>query len=213
MKLNILFMLMACLMVSCGSGSTSNKAQTGEAESSAVIDGNTTGERNVDLSASGIHWKGFKPGGGHHGTISLKKGTLMLRDNAITGGNFVVDMNSIVCEDLEDAESNGKLVGHLKSPDFFDVEKYPEGVFTITSVNGSGDQLNVTGNLTLKDVTKSITFPAMVSGSGPYTVTVPAFTIDRTQWNVNYGSKNIFKNLKDQFINDEIEISVKIVTE
>lgn len=206
------FIVMAGFLASCG-GQQGDKAKTGEAQEVSVTSGDIT--LNVDLAASNVEWVGTKPTGKHHGTINLSSGELMLTDGTIVGGKFTIDMNSIVDLDLTDAESNGKLVGHLKSADFFDVEKYHTSVFEITSVavvEGSADAThNITGNLTMKDVTKSITFPAMVTISEEgVTAKTPAFVIDRTQWNVQYGSKSLFANLKDNFINDEISLNINL---
>ena len=107
------------------------------------------------------------------------------------------------------------MEGHLKSADFFDVEKYPEGKFTITGVeelSGSEYTHKISGNLELKEAVKNISFDATISKDGDtYTAKTATFTIDRTQWGVNYGSKNIFKDLKDAFINDDMEITITLV--
>ncbi|MBW6489771.1 MAG: YceI family protein [Lentimicrobium sp.] len=204
--------VIAGFIASCG-GPQGEKAKTGEAQEVSVKSGEIT--INVDLQTSNVEWVGTKPTGKHNGTISLSSGELMLTDGSIVGGKFMIDMNSIVNLDLTDEESNGKLVGHLKSEDFFEVESYPTSVFEITSVavlEGNADAThNITGNLTMKDVTKSITFPAMVtiSDSG-VSASSPAFIIDRVQWNVKYGSKSLFANLKDNFINDEISLSINL---
>lgn len=171
----------------------------------------------VDLSKSTISWKGFKPGGEHFGKLGIKSGELSVEGNMIKSGSFVLDMNNIVCEDLRDETTNAKLVGHLKSADFFDTEKFPEGKFTITKVKEvTGDPAHnyvINGNLELKGITKNIAIPAKISNDGmTYKAVVAPFAINRTEWGVNYGSKNIFKNLKDSFINDDIEVSLEIET-
>lgn len=206
------FIAVAAFLASCG-GPQGDKAQTGEAQEVSVKSGDVT--LNVDLAASNVEWIGTKPTGQHNGTISISEGNLLLANGAVVGGKFTIDMNSIVCLDLTDATDNGKLVGHLKSPDFFEVETYPTAVFEITSaeaVQGNPAAThNITGNLTMKNVTKSITFPAMVTVSDDgVTASTPAFLIDRTQWNVQYGSKTLFANLKDNFINDEISLVINL---
>ncbi len=206
------FFLLATFAVACG-GPQGEKAQTGDAQEVTADKGDVT--MNVDVAASKVEWTGAKPTGQHNGTIAISEGSLMLTDGNIVGGKFTIDMNSIVDLDLTSAEDNGKLVGHLKSPDFFDSEKYPTAVFVITSVevlSGNADATHkITGNLTMKDATKSVTFPAKVSLEGnTLTATTPDFVIDRTQWNVQYGSKTIFDNLKDKFINDEIGLKISL---
>ncbi len=206
-------LIIAASIAACG-GPQGDKAQTGDAQEVSATTGDVT--MKVDAAASSIEWVGAKPTGEHNGTISISEGDLMLKDGNVVGGKFVIDMNSIVNKDLTSAEDNGKLVGHLKSPDFFDTEKYPTAVFEITAaaaVSGNPDAThNITGNLTMKDATKSITFPAKVSiVDNKLTASTPAFLIDRTQWNVQYGSKTIFDNLKDKFINDEISLKINLV--
>lgn len=204
--------IVAGLIASCG-GPQGEKAETSEAQEVSVKSGDIT--LQVDRVSSNVEWVGAKPTGQHNGIVDLQGGELMLSDGSIVGGNFTIDMNSIKNMDLTSEEDNAKLVGHLKSSDFFDVEKYPTAVFQITSVEpltGNAEaNHNITGNLTMKDVTKSITFPAMVTvNDNLVTATTPAFVIDRTQWNVQYGSKTLFKNLQDKFINDEISLSINL---
>ena len=197
----------------------SNKNQknmTSDAQEISVKNGDVLLIANP--ASSNIEWEGAKPTGRHNGTISLQNGELMLTDGAIVGGKFIIDMNSINNMDLKDADDNAKLVGHLKSPDFFDVEKYPTAVFQITSVepiSGNADAShNITGNLTMKEITKSISFPAMITiNDANVTATSNAFVIDRTLWNVQYGSKTLFKELKDKFINDEISLKINLSAE
>jgi polyisoprenoid-binding protein YceI len=213
-KLSI-FILLTGIAFACG-GPQGEKAQTGGAQEVTATKGDVT--MNVDIAASKVEWTGAKPTGQHHGTIAISEGSLMLTDGNIVGGKFTIDMKSIVDLDLTSAEDNAKLVGHLKSPDFFDAEKYPTAVFVITSVealSGNAEATHkITGNLTMKDATKSVTFPAKVSLEGnTLNASTPDFVIDRTQWNVQYGSKTIFNDLKDKFINDEIGLKISLSAE
>lgn len=210
-KILSLFLLTG-IVAACG-GPQGDKAKTGEAQEVSATTGDVS--MKIDNAASTIDWTGAKPTGKHNGTIGISEGNLMLTDGNIVGGKFTIDMNSIVNLDLTSAEDNGKLVGHLKSPDFFDAAKYPTAVFEITSseaVSGNANAThNITGNLTMKDVTKSITFPVNVVIDGnQLKANTPEFLIDRTQWNVQYGSKTIFDNLKDKFINDEIALKISL---
>ncbi len=213
MKTYYLFILSALLFLSCGQQSK-NKTEASDAQEAAPAEGQ---KLMVDTAASSIHWTGFKPGGHHSGTLGIKSGELYIEGTTLKSGSFILDMNAIVCEDIKDADMSQKLVGHLKSADFFDVEKYPEGQFIITGsqeLSKGTDSLNVkiSGNLNLKDVSKNISFDATIKKDGHnYVATTAPFSIDRIQWGVNYGSKNIFKDLKDSFINDEIEIRLVII--
>ncbi len=179
----------------------------------------TANKMAVNTNESLVNWLGKKPGGEHNGTVKLTEGTIQLAGNEISGGSFVIDMNSIVNLDLKDEGMNQRLVGHLKSSDFFDVEKYPTASFVITKVSRlkstTSAALKVThrieGDLTIKGITKSIVFDAHVSNAGGKLVaTTESFVIDRTLWTVNYQSKSVFAELKDQFINDNITLSVKL---
>lgn len=214
MKMYNYFIALALILAvsACGGKSSGNKTEASAAKEVAVAEGQ---DLVVDLSASTINWKGFKPGGSHYGVLSLKSGELYIDGGALKSGTFVIDMNSINVEDLEAGKGKEQLEGHLKNADFFDVEKYPEGKFTITGVeelSGSEYTHKISGNLELKEAVKNISFDATISKDGDtYTAKTATFTIDRTQWGVNYGSKNIFKDLKDAFINDDMEITITLV--
>ena len=168
---------------------------------------------NVDLSASLLAWKGTKPGGAHNGTVALKESTLVVENGEIKSGEFVVDMGSIKNLDIENAEYGAKLVGHLTSPDFFDIATYTTAKFVITSTENEGGKVLVTGNLTIKDVTKSISIPAtLTEENGVSIFKSEKFNIDRADFNVKYGSKKFFDNLKDKFIDDLVEMSFEVKT-
>lgn len=220
MKKFIQFFLVIVLMTSflaCNSGGV--KTASSEAKDAGQVDFDQA--YNVNAETSIIEWEGYKPTGQHHGTIKLSSGELKVKDGNLVGGEFVIDMNSIVDLDLEDPEYNAKLVGHLKSADFFEVETYPTAKFVITSVqavdtvlskNEKGDFIpthSITGNLTLKANTKSITFNAMLKLDGDrFEAKTNQFFIDRAEWNVRYGSRKFFDDLKDNFINDEMGIAI-----
>jgi polyisoprenoid-binding protein YceI len=166
----------------------------------------------VNKDASTIAWKGFKPTGTHTGTIAIENGVLDVANGNIVGGTFLIDMNSIVVTDIPaEDEKNAKLTGHLKSPDFFDAEKYPSAGFTITGLEEVEGKMMLSGNLSLKDAKNNVTFPVSVTNeNGVVTLTSETFTIDRSKWNVQYGSKSFFDNLGDKFINDDIELKVSV---
>ncbi|KGO90217.1 YceI family protein [Flavobacterium suncheonense] len=177
---------------------------------------------NIKLSAdtqqSVIRWTGSKPTGKHNGTISIKEGDVTVKDGQILTGTFVLDMNSITVTDLKPEDGKEDLEAHLKgtsakngADDFFNVKKYPTGKFVITKVADENGKTVVYGNLTLKNVTKAVNFPATVVASDTLvTIDSEPLVINRTYWNINYGSKSVFKNLADKFINDEVEIKVNV---
>lgn len=200
------------MLFSCA-GPEGKKASISEAD---TIIANTEGadRHSVDLATSQVEWKGFKPTGQHNGTLSLKSGILYVKENTPVGGEFVIDMKSLKVLDIEDPEYNGKLTGHLNSPDFFDVTNHPEANFVITQIvrsKESNTTYELTGNLTIKGITKSLGFKANVAIAGDkVNSTTPEFTIDRAAYDIKYKSKKFFDDLKDDFINDEIALVIKL---
>lgn len=197
----------------CNNAPEGDKANTGEAQENKT---NVVAAKDyaVDVAASSLGWEGAKPAGKHEGTLMLKSGNLSVKGGEIVGGNFIIDMNSIKCTDLPEGKA-GDLEGHLKNEDFFDVPNHPEAKFEITEVAqgdaGTGVQ-KLTGNLTIKGISKSISFDTNVKVDGDHaTATAAQFTIDRTEWDVKYGSKKIFKDLGDKFINDDMGISINLI--
>ena len=160
-------------------------------------------------SKSVLEWTGKKVTGEHHGKINLKEGTFTIDDNKVTNGKFVIDMTSITNSDLE-GEWNQKLIGHLKSDDFFGVENYPEAVLVL---KGNSKLVNnkakLKGDLTIKGITHPVEFEAT-----QYENTFKAsLTVDRTLYNVRYGSGKFFDNLGDKTIYDDFTLDVEIVAE
>jgi polyisoprenoid-binding protein YceI len=200
--------------VSCNNSPDADKVEAGDAIEAQA---GTGAELKADANATVIEWIGSKPvGGQHHGTISLKEGSLTIDNNNITGGKFVFDLNSLTPKD-QDSTGNAKMQGHLLSPDFLDVAQYPDGTFELVSVTPGVDAATVTnkdathmvtGNLTLKGVTKSISFPAKVEASNDRVEAHATFNIDRTQWNINYNSD---ASIKDKFISKEINLTLHLV--
>ncbi|TDQ30295.1 YceI family protein [Tenacibaculum caenipelagi] len=165
----------------------------------------------ANVAESTVNWKGEKPTGSHVGVVSLEKGTIEIENGLVKSGEFVIDMNSISCTDLEAGKGKEDLEGHLKNGDFFDVEKFPTAKFEVSSSELKDGKVHVTGNLTLRDVTKSITIPATVTEADNMVVfKSDAFSIDRTDFGVTYKSKKIDAALKDKFIYDLMEISFEV---
>ncbi len=161
----------------------------------------------VDTKSSKIHWLAKKVTGQHEGTINLASGSLVANGMKVTGGEFVIDMKSIVCTDLTDEGYNKKFIGHITQGDFFEVEKYPTSTFKITKVDGA----NLTGDLTMHGVTKSITFPAKISMVGGKATAIASIPVDRTDFGVKYGSKKFFDSIGDKAIDDVFNLDVTLV--
>lgn len=170
----------------------------------------------VDVASSSIDWVGSKPLGKHNGTLKLASGTFETKEGMITSGSFIIDMTSINVTDLE-GDDKASLEGHLKGEGegkedhFFNVAKFPKAVFDVTGVTEKEGKTFIDGNLTIKGIKKNISFPATTSVEGDtITLNTEVFTINRTEWGVNYGSKSVFENLGDKFINDDIEIKISL---
>ena len=159
----------------------------------------------VSVKSSSITWVGKKVTGKHSGTIDLKDGFFEMENGNITGGEFVIDMNSIACTDLE-GDSKGQLEGHLKSDDFFGVENHPTAKLVITNAVKDGNSYTVTGDLTIKETTEPISFDLQQAGDN-FTTTL---TIDRSKYNVRYGSGSFFDNLGDKTIYDDFTLEINL---
>ena len=211
-KLNFFYLsvFLLCFFAACTSAPESDEAKTSEAK--AVSDSATGEALKIDTTASKVEWVATKVSGYHTGTVNIKNGELQVRDGNITGGNFTMDMTSIVVSGPKgsDPARNAKLLGHLKSPDFFEVDKNPEATFVITSVQPFTGAVKdttdprqeeiseykvpnpthkVSGNLTIKGVAKNIEFPARITVAGNSADAIAKFNIDRTQWNIVYPGK------------------------
>ena len=210
MKKIILSLLVVASVLTACKESKKEKVEVKEAVKVAV---NVAELNNVDATSSVLTWIGTKPTGAHNGTVALKSGGLLVENGKLTQGVFVIDMNTITNLDMAGADGAGKIEGHLKAADFFDVAVYPTAKFVITSVVEAEGKLAVTGNLQIKDVTKSITIPAMISEEGGITTfKSDVFNVDRADFNVKYGSKRWIEGLKDKFINDLMEMSFEVKT-
>lgn len=165
----------------------------------------------VDVQQSTIKWTGKKVTGEHTGTLQLKQGNITIDDNQLTGGSFTVDMASLDNEDLS-GEDKAKLEGHLKSDDFFGVANHPEAILEITDVQPKGsNQYEVTGDLTIKGSTKPVTFPATVRIKNGKLTAEASLEVDRTKYDIRYGSGSFFDALGDNMIYDNFELQVSLV--
>lgn len=164
----------------------------------------------VDASKSTVNWLAKKVTGQHNGTVTISNGSLSIANDKITGGKFEIDMNSIVNSDLQ-GEWNTKLVGHLKSDDFFIVAKNPTAKLDITKVETKDNNTIVNGKLTIKGITQDISFPASVSKKGNVVVAIATIRIDRTKYDIKYGSKSFIEGIGDKAIDDEFELQVNLV--
>ncbi|TLU99468.1 YceI family protein [Dyadobacter luticola] len=166
----------------------------------------------VNPAKSELTWVGKKVTGEHTGKIALKEGNIIMDGSKLTGGKFVADLTSITNTDLTDKEYNGKLIGHLKSDDFFSVEKHPTATFVVTKATPkSAGVYDVTGDLTIKGITKPVTFPVTVKTTPAGAEATGTLVVDRSKYDIKYNSKSFFENLGDKMINDDFTIDVKLV--
>lgn len=226
MKKNNLIHLIciATLLAACSDAPESHKAEASEAKE---VTGTGGVAYTVDTAASTIKWVGTKVTGYHSGAIPISKGTITIDGNNVTGGSITMNMQRISVSGPEGstAKANAQLEGHLKSKDFFEVDKYNEAKFEITGIapttqsisdtsdprQAEIDQYKVTnpthmvsGNLTIKEQTKNISFPARITVSGNNVEAIAKFNIDRTQWNIVYPGK------PDDLIRNDIHLGLSV---
>ena len=164
---------------------------------------------DINPEKSSIHWVGKKVTGKHTGTINILSGKLDHKDGMLSGGNFVIDMTSILVTDLEGGMKS-KLEGHLKSPDFFDVANHGTAKFIITMIKSADvpNKYDVTGDLTIKGNTHPVSFVAIQNNDNSISADI---TVDRTLYDVRYGSGKFFDGLGDKMIYDNFDLSVVLI--
>lgn len=166
----------------------------------------------VNTDKSVLKWNGKKVTGEHTGTVKVSEGSLVVDGGKLTGGTFVFDMNSIVCNDLTDPTYNAKFIGHMKSEDFFNTAKYPTSTFKITKVTPKGgNAYDVLGDMTIKGITNKVSFPVTVKTTGSTIEADGKATLDRTKYDIRYGSKSFFENIGDKAIYDDFVVEMKLV--
>ncbi|WP_064967950.1 YceI family protein [Tenacibaculum ovolyticum] len=163
-------------------------------------------KKEIKIKNSNVVWKGYKVTGAHQGTIAIKSGHLNFNEDKLTGGEFTIDMSSISSTDLQ-GEYKGKLEGHLKSDDFFGVTKYPTASLVFKKVKSvSKNTYKITANITIKGKTEKVSFNFSVYGNKANA----SLKIDRTKFDVKYGSTSFFDGLKDKAIYDEFDLIVDL---
>lgn len=215
-KFFAVFAIAAIVMASCGGGSK-KKAEIIERLEAGEVPEEVT-RAYVDVNASEVAWMGQKiTGAGHNGTIAVKEGVVYVYDGQLWGGKMVIDMTQIVVLDLTDPEMNARLKGHLESDDFFSVATHPEATFEIVkfeAIEGAvaGEpNYRLSGNLTIKDITHSLAFNAVVNHVEGGINAYADFDFDRSLYEVRFGSGRFFDNLGDNLINDNINLKINLV--
>jgi polyisoprenoid-binding protein YceI len=168
----------------------------------------------ANTSRSEITWNGKKVTGEHFGKVPVKQGSFTLNGTKLTAADFTADLSALTVEDIKDAEYNGKLVGHLKNDDFFSTDKFPEARFVLTKATAKAAGVyDVTGNLTIKGITKPVTFPATIKTDANGSTVTGKIVVDRSKYDIKYSSKSFFdaNALGDKMIYDDFTLDVKIV--
>ena len=166
----------------------------------------------VNKAESQVRWEASKVTGTHWGYVPLKNANLEVNKGKITGGSFDMDMVNLTVEDLKEEPSKGNLTKHLKSDDFFSVEKFNMATFKITEAKTSnGKDYTISGTLTIKGISQPISFPASVAVAGGKLTATGQITFDRTKFDIKFRSGNYFENLGDKLIYNEVKLDVKLV--
>ena len=169
----------------------------------------------VDVKQSKLEWHGKKVTGEHNGLINIKSGSFQFKDGMFAAGEFEIDMKSITNLDLESEQWNTKLVNHLKSDDWFSVEEFPTAIFKITEVKSHKDEKSdanywIKGDLTIKGHTDPIEFAAKVNKSEKGVSASATMVVDRSKYDVRYGSGSFFEGLGDKLIYDDFDMKVAL---
>lgn len=205
MKKIVVMLAAGILIVACTPKNPEGEKATTTERAEVTTTGGT--EVALNINASKVTWTGRKVSATHTGNVAIKSGSLTVADGKIAGGNFVADLNTINTTDLQ-GEFKGKLEGHLKSPDFFDVAQFPEASFEITDVTDGSEagKATVSGNLTMRGVTKNITFPATVTEVTETSVKATAdFNVLREDWGL------VYPGMADDLISKEFNLKIELV--
>ncbi|OWP61689.1 lipid-binding protein [Hymenobacter amundsenii] len=209
MKKILLPALLAASLLAAAPASAQKKMTPGSSKASS-----TSYQLQPQLSTLG--WIGKKVTGEHNGTMQFKDGAILVRGSQVVGGTFVVDMTSLKVDDLKEQEYNAKLVGHLRSEDFFSIDKNATSTFKITSVtplkgDAKGNNATVKGDLTIKGITQPISFPAKTGVKNGVASATGVATIDRTKFDIKYGSKSFFESIGDKAIMDDFTLNFNVI--
>jgi len=175
----------------------------------------------VNTDYSTVNWTGFKIGGEHEGILKMKEGTLNFEEGKLKGGQFIIDMATLTCTDIEDAEQNTKLVDHLKSADFFNIEEHPTAKYVITKTIAYGseemkeegysiDTYKIIGEMTIKGITKPFKTQIMIYDYETSLSIVGRMILDRSDFDIRYGSGSFFDDLGDKIIYDDVQLDLSL---
>lgn len=194
------------------------KLNGGEIERGAAVEP-VSGRYEIDTITSVVEWMGRNLFNRHVGTVELGSGHIVMSDGKLVGGCLSIDMTTLYCADIPDPVLNAHLIAHLKSDDFFSVDKYPRAEFTISSsipqsgVRADEPNYRIRGDFTLRGTTKPIDFAAVVVKHAEGAFAAQAvLELNRTFWGAIYGSAKFFGRLGQHLVNDEVHLHLKVVT-
>lgn len=166
----------------------------------------------IQQASSTVNWTGKKVLGLHTGSINIESGFLTLTDGIITNGEIIIDMTSIVISDIEDLKTNNEFLGHLQNDDFFSVDKFKTAKLVITNAaQQETGRFLINGNLTIKDITHPVSFHTSVEVFTDFLHALGEVVIDRTRYNIRYGSGKFIDNLGDKLIYDDFVLQFKLI--
>jgi polyisoprenoid-binding protein YceI len=207
-SISFLIFIFSIIFFGCR-GTVKKENKKSDSASTISIHGGDEKYIKIDTKESVVTWKGSSVQGAHTGYVYISKGELMIENGQLMGGTVEVNMSTI---EGDDHRSDNNLINHLKDPDFFDVKKFPISTIAITKAElTNGEDTEITGNLTIKGITNSVTFPAKLEVNDGIVKANGKLVIDRTLWNIRYNSGKFFANLADETISDSIEFNIKIV--
>ncbi len=172
--------------------------------------------RTIDPADSKLLWTASKITGDHTGRVPVKGGSIVVGNKTLEAAEVTIDMSGITCIDIENEGSNAKLVGHLKSPDFFDVAQHPTAIFKTTKVEAVVDAVpgkpnyRVTGDLTIKGITQPNTFDCLFWVEGDKARAAAMLSFDRTKYDIKYRSGSFFPEIGDKAIDDQVQLTFDV---
>lgn len=207
-KLSTFVLLIAPFFFSCG-GTVKKETKSNASATSVTLHAGDEKYAGIDTKESMVKWKGSNTFGTHTGYVTISKGELKMENGQLVGGAVEVDMSTIVDEKHE---SDNGVIDHLKNPDFFDVQKFPVSIISISKAEPvNSEDIKVTGDLTIKGITQPVTFPAKIVVKDGIIEANGNLLIDRTNWGIRYKSGKFYDLLADKTISDDIEFTIKIV--
>jgi polyisoprenoid-binding protein YceI len=216
-KALLLTLAVAATMLATSCGSDNGGQKTGGDSTATNVANAITGDFNVDAAKTIVGWTGSKVAYSHVGTVKVQSGTVHVENGNVSKGEFTIDMSTIMENGKGTFDNEQKvtdLVNHLKAEDFFDVAKFPTSKLVINNVTAGGENgatHTVNGDLTIKSITKPITFPAKITVTENNVTASAAFKVNRAQYDIKYGSGTFFQNLGDKLINDDMDFTVELV--